>query len=97
VKGFEIIVDAILYAATFGVISAALAYAVNNGAHMEGVLTGLAVTAKNLALGAMNGNLLSAATLGAFAGITYYATRQTYKVLVFLGIFGALLLVLAVL
>ena len=96
-KGFEIVVDAMLYAAIFGAMSAALAYAVNNGVNVEGMMTGLAVTAKNLAIGAMKGNLLAAATLGAFAGITYYAARQTYKIVIFLGIFGALLLALTVL
>ncbi len=94
-KGFEILVDAMLYAAIFGAISAGLAYVVNNGIDIGNTLTGLAVAAKDLAVDAVNGNLVAAAILGSFAGITYYAARQTYKIVIFLGILGGVLLVAA--
>ena len=94
-KGFEILVDAMLYAVIFGAISAGLAYVANNGMDMGSTVTGLAVAARNLAVDAVNGNLVAAAILGSFAGITYYAVRQTYKIIVFLGILGGILLISA--
>ncbi len=93
-KGFEVLVDAMLYAAVFGTISASITYLAHSGAALSASAAGILGMAKELALEAVNGNIIAAAALGSVAGVAYYAARQTYRVLLVLGAIGAALLAL---